>query len=120
MSQNIISTIYFDVGRTLRKTVPAPEKQSYWLDKILSLTGMQWSSEELSSEITSRLKAYKNWGNQTLIELADYELWRTWLLPEAVNQITHINAPLLTRYSRRAIGDGVLLPHASEVIQDLI
>jgi len=119
MTPNNITTIYFDVGRTLRKTVPALEKQPYWLDKILSLTGMQWSPEELSTELTSRLKEYKTWGNQSLIELADFELWRTWLLPEAVNQITHINAPLLTRYSRRAIGDGVLLPHAAKVIQSL-
>lgn len=119
MNSSRITTIYFDVGRTIRKTIPSPETQTYWLEKISSTMGLKWSTNDLSDKLTSRLHKYKTWSDDTCIELRDYELWCTWLLPEAADRITHINAPELTRYSRKAIGEGILLPHAAKVIKEL-
>jgi HAD superfamily hydrolase (TIGR01549 family) len=119
MIDNRITTIFFDVGRTLRKNVPNPSTRDYWLEKIISSTGINWTPEELAKQITERLGAYKKWAGESLEELRVYDFWRIWMLPEAANKITHLNAPELNRYSRRAIGDGILLPHAAEVIQQL-
>jgi putative hydrolase of the HAD superfamily len=119
MIDNRISTIFFDVGRTLRKNVPNPATRDYWLEKIISTSGISWTPDELASQITCRLGAYKKWAGESLEELRVFDFWRIWMLPEAANKITHLNAPELNRYSRRAIGDGILLPHASEVIRQL-
>jgi FMN phosphatase YigB (HAD superfamily)/sugar phosphate isomerase/epimerase len=119
MIDNRITTIFFDVGRTLRKNVPNPATRDYWLKKIISTTGISWTPDELARQITCRLGAYKKWASESLKELRVYDFWRVWILPEAANKITHLNAPELNRYSRRAIGDGILLPHASDVIRQL-
>lgn len=119
MISNRISTIFFDVGHTLRITVPRPETQSYWLEKIDALLGLNWETGSLFNFLTDRLKRYKAWSDGNLVELGDYELWRAWLLPEHADRITPINAPELTRYSRKVIGDGVLLPNVKEVVSGL-
>lgn len=119
MTDNHIATIFFDVGRTLRKNVPNPSTRDYWLGKIISATGIGWTPDELARQVTLRLGGYKKWASESLEELRVYDFWRIWLLPEAANKITHLNAPEFNRYSRRAIGDGVLLPHASDVIREL-
>jgi FMN phosphatase YigB (HAD superfamily)/sugar phosphate isomerase/epimerase len=119
MIDNRITTIFFDVGRTLRKNVPNPATRDYWLKKIISTTAISWTPDELARQITCRLGAYKKWASESLKELRVYDFWRVWILPEAANKITHLNAPELNRYSRRAIGDGILLPHASDVIRQL-
>ncbi len=120
MTNNIgITTILFDVGRTIRISVRNQDKQIYWANKILALTGLDWTSEELMQNLTDRSLAYKKWGEENLDELEENELWKLWLLPEFSDQLTPSISRLLTRYSRKAIGDGVLLPNASEVIQEL-
>lgn len=119
MNPDRITTIFFDVGRTIRKTIPSPDTRSYWLEKIITTMGLDWTAQDLSDKLTKRLQNYKTWSEISLIELKDYELWRTWLLPDAAENITHINAPDLTQYSRKAIGEGILLPHAIEVIKEL-
>jgi HAD superfamily hydrolase (TIGR01509 family) len=119
MIDDRVTTIFFDVGRTLRKNVPNPATRDYWLSKIISATGINWTPDELAKQITLRLGTYKKWTSESLEELRVYDFWRIWMLPEAANKITHLNAPELNRYSRRAIGDGILLPHAGDVIRQL-
>ena len=73
MIDNRITTIFFDVGRTLRKNVPNPATRDYWLEKIISTTGISWTPDELARQITCRLGAYKKWASESLEELRVYD-----------------------------------------------
>ena len=52
MTSNIINAIFFDIGRTLRLTIKDSEKQEYWLNKIISLTGLNWTTKEMAYRLT--------------------------------------------------------------------
>ena len=70
MIDNRITTIFFDVGRTLRKNVPNPATRDYWLAKIISTTGISWTPDELARQIT--LQAWRYIKNGQVNPLKNY------------------------------------------------
>jgi HAD superfamily hydrolase (TIGR01549 family) len=119
MSKAPIDCIYFDMGWTLRHTVKDPIRRRYWLEKIIQMTGLAWTPDEMAERFTERALAYKKWGESSLVELNPKELWLQWLLPELQPEFVLENAIEMNRYWRRAIGEGKLFPHTVEVISAL-
>ncbi len=115
----LINAIFFDMGWTLRRTVKDPIQQQVWLEKILQITGLPWSSAEMGQRFTERALAYKQWGAVSLVELRPTELWQKWMLPELPEEFVLANALEMNHFWRKSIGEGELFPHASEVIRTL-
>ncbi len=119
MQNPLIDTILFDMGWTLRRTVKDPQKQQQWLDKLIHMTALPWSTEEMAQTLTARAKEYKKWGEMSLVELRPEALWVKWLLPELPEAFVRENAAAFNHCWRKAIGEAELFPHAAEVIRVL-
>lgn len=119
MTNPAIKAIFFDMGWTLRHTVKDPIQQQAWLEKIIVLTGLPWSPAEMGKQFTERALAYKKWGEESLVELCPTDLWLDWMLPELPREFVQANAIEMNRYWRKAIGEGQLVPHATEVVREL-
>ncbi|MDP2964806.1 MAG: hypothetical protein Q8N39_02070 [Pelolinea sp.] len=71
------------MGGTLRFTIKKSraEKEDA-ICRIVELLDANVSSEEFAKLLMKRRKAYKNWAEQTLIELNEEDLWTKWILPD--------------------------------------
>ncbi len=117
---NQIEAILFDMGGTLRRTTKRThtEKQKI-IRRMMDLIGAETSVEEFSRLLSTRAIAYKQWAEQTHIELNESDLWTKWMLPDwPVEQIDQMAIQLNQLY-REAIGVRVVFPQSREVILEL-
>ena len=75
-----IEAILFDMGGTLRGSVKKDEASKLQImRKIVDLLGADATPREFAELLTERTKAYRRWARETLIEVAEPELWTKWL-----------------------------------------
>ena len=115
-----IEAILFDMGGTLRGSVKKDEASKLQImRKIVDLLGADATPREFAELLTERTKAYRRWARETLMEVAEPELWTKWLLPDwPAGQIREI-AMQLNDLWREAMGDRIVFPETKEVILEL-
>jgi len=117
---NQVEAILFDMGGTLRRTIErTQEEKQKSIQQMLILLGVEHSVEDFASLLFTRAKAYKDWAEQTRIELNESELWTKWMLPDfPAEQVSGV-AVQLNQFYREAIGRRMVLPESQDVILEL-
>jgi putative hydrolase of the HAD superfamily len=115
-----IEAILFDMGGTLRRTAKRTRDEKHQvMQRMMDLIGAQGSVDEFTRLLSGRAKAYKQWAEQTHIELNERDLWTKWMLPDfPVEQIVGMSVQLNQLY-RDARGVRVIFPESREVILEL-
>jgi len=117
---DLISTIFFDMGGTLRRNTPRDlETQAVITQQILDVLGVSNSTGDFATKLAARADAYEEWAATTLNELDETHLWTEWMLPDyPPEKITPI-ALQLSEIWREAIATRVLFPETVPVIRAL-
>ncbi len=115
-----IDAILFDVGGTLRGSVPS--SQEVKLEKvreIRELLGAITPPEELAALLTSRGRAYRHWAREKWLELDEAGVWTQWMLPEQPAPRVKQVALQLNQLWRQATGIRDVFPETRDVIVEL-
>ena len=91
------------MGGTLRvyRQDNSPVEKEAAIHQIIKLLGADVSVVEFESTLKARRKAYKNWAEQTLIELNEEDLWTKWMLPDwPAEQIATFSDPAQSNIPR--------------------
>lgn len=117
---NQIEVILFDMGGTLRNSVPKDKASKMAVvSEMAELLGAKISPEKFSEQIVERFKIYSRWARETLIEVTERELWTKWILPDwPVEQISK-TAIQLNELWRQATAERVVFPETKDVIVEL-
>ncbi len=115
-----IEAILFDVGGTLRGSLPSKESVKHEkVQEIKELIGHPASVEELSARLTARGVAYRRWSSENCVEFDEAGLWTRWMLPEyPVADIERIAIPLNELW-RQATGIREVFAETREVLVEL-
>ena len=115
-----IEGILFDMGGTLRFTVKksAVEKEEA-LRQIIKLLNADINLAEFAKTLKSRRKAYKNWAEQSLIELNEADLWTKWMLPDWPAERIRPIAVELNEMYRNSLGKYIVFPETYDVVLEL-
>lgn len=115
-----IEAILFDMGGTLRTTSKRTrEEKLHIVQRMMDLIGAQGPVEEFSRFLSKQAKAYKQWAEQTHIELNESDLWTKWMLPDfPAAQITELSIQLNQLY-RETTGMREIFPESREVVLEL-
>jgi HAD superfamily hydrolase (TIGR01549 family) len=118
--KNPIDAVLFDMGGTLRRTAGRTRDEKYQLiQRIMGLVGTQSDVEDFSRRLSKRSNAYKQWAEQTHLELSESELWTQWMLPDYPAAQIQPMAVQLNQLYREAIGLRVIFPESREVVLEL-
>jgi len=117
---NHIEAILFDMGGTLRGSVPVgPEVKLENVRQIVQLLEAPGSPEDMAALLTRRFQNYMRWARETLVELDERKLWTQWMLPDwPVDRITEL-ALELHKFWRQATGIREIFPESKDVILEL-
>ncbi len=114
-----ISTIFLDLGHTLRITVKDPAYMAQARRRIVELVGTDEEADTFAAKLDERYKAYRTWAFETLIEATESELWTDWLVPDfPAEKISTLSAELTYLY-RQSMGRRVVVERAREVVEEL-
>jgi putative hydrolase of the HAD superfamily len=115
-----IEGILFDMGGTLRFTIKKgnAEKEDA-IHQIIELIGEDTPVDKFTKLLNVRREAYKNWAEQTLIELNEEELWTQWMLPDRPAELIHPIAIQLNEMYRNALGTYTVFPETYAVVIEL-
>jgi HAD superfamily hydrolase (TIGR01549 family) len=115
-----ITAILFDMGGTLRRTTSrTPEERRDFIRQMMALAGVSAPVDEFFDVLNGRARAYKQWAEETLIELNEIDLWTKWMLPDSpAEQISPIAIQLNQLY-RQATGLRVAFPESRQVLLEL-
>ncbi len=95
-----ITTIFFDVGNTLRVVI----KDKAFADKaeqdLMELVGATEPHDAFFEKLNTRWKAYRKKAKATLLDASEMELWTHYLLPDYPSEHIAANAGRLTRLWR--------------------
>lgn len=117
---NQVEAILFDMGGTLRRTVKHTQQEKHnTIQYMMSLLGATIKVDDFASLLSTRARAYKDWAEQTHIELNESELWTKWMLPDFPAEQVSAMAVQLNQLYRESIGRRVVLPESREVILEL-
>ncbi|MEN6487414.1 MAG: HAD family hydrolase, partial [Smithella sp.] len=115
----IIKAIFFDIGGTLRTRDPLEERDMTAVQQMMALLGDTSDPHEFVKKIIDGHKSYRSWGQKTLIELDEKELWARFLLPEYPPAFIRTNASRFHRLWRESAGRRENYPGAFETIKAL-
>ncbi len=94
-----IKAIIFDMGGTLRVTVPRDAKErSLRVTRLQELIGSTIPPDKFLQQVSAKFRSYRRWSDTTLIELDEASLWSDWLLPDLPREKI---APLAVELNRR-------------------
>ena len=114
-----ITTIFFDVGNTLRIVL----KDQAFIDKaeadLMELIQTKETHDELFAKLEERWKAYRKLSKSTLLDASEGELWTQYMLPDYDTNMIFANAPRLTRLWRDHDGRRVARPDAVATLKEL-
>ena len=115
-----IEAILFDMGGTLRTTAKRTREERLQLvQSMMERINAQGPVEDFSRMLSKHAKAYKQWAEQTHIELNESELWTKWMLPDfPAEQISGLAIQLNQLY-RETTGQRVAFPETRDVILEL-
>ena len=115
-----IDAILFDMGGTLRTTAKRTrEEVQEAIQGIMELIGAQGSVDEFHHTLSRNADAYKQWSQQTHIELGESDLWTKWMLPDfPAEQVDRIAVQLNQLY-RQSTGLRMAFPETGAVILEL-
>jgi HAD superfamily hydrolase (TIGR01549 family) len=117
---NQIEAVLFDMGGTLRRTAGRTRNEKLQLiERIMNLVSAQGPVNQFARLLSGRAQAYKNWAEQTHIELNESDLWTTWMLPDFPAEQIRGMAVQLNQLYREAIGLRVVFPESREVVLEL-
>ncbi|MGE5464603.1 MAG: HAD family hydrolase, partial [Syntrophothermus sp.] len=117
---NRIDAILFDMGGTLRRTARRTRDEKYQvIQQIMELIRVQSPVRDFSRRLSRRAKAYKQWAEQTHIELSESDLWTQWMLPDFPADQIKPMAVQLNQLYREALGLRVIFPESREVVLEL-
>lgn len=112
-----IEAILFDMGGTLRRSIQRNETEKRQrIGQIRELIGSNLEPDELLRLLTERARAYKEWAQDTEVELSEEELWTRWMLPDIPAAQVAPLAMQLNQIWRSANSQYIVLPEAREVI----
>lgn len=115
-----ISTIFFDVGGTLRRNIARDEEsRAVIVQQILNLLGSATSAVEFARTLAARADAYEQWASTRLIELDETRLWTDWMLPDYAPEKIRPIARQLNSIWRDAICTRVLFPETIQTVLGL-
>ena len=114
-----ISTIFLDVGNTLRVLVKDEAYQAHARRQIAALVGTTESPESFCERLDARYKVYRKWAFETLIEASEKELWTRWLLADFPAEKIVPIAGELTYQFRQSMGRREMVRDAKSVIVEL-
>ena len=115
-----IKAILFDMGGTLRRTAKRTREEKHQIiQQMMNLIGASGAVERFARLLLRRAKAYKDWAEQSHIELNESDLWTKWMLPDfPAGQIGGM-AVRLNQLYREATGLRVVFPESREVVLEL-
>ena len=114
-----IEAVFFDMGDTLRRITKTEERKIEGSRLILELLGSDLDAESFNQTLISRANRYKQWARETILELAEEDLWTQWMLPDwPADQVSKL-ANQLNKAWRDASATRVFYPEAREVILQL-
>ena len=117
---NQTKAILFDMGGTLRRTVQRTEEQNHQvLQRLMDLIRARGSVEDFAHLLAERALSYKQWAEQTRVELSESDLWTKWMLPEFPSEEISSMAVQLNQLYRESTGSRKILPESREVILEL-
>ena len=115
-----IEVILFDMGGTLRTTIPKSKAEKIEaVRRMIDLLDARTSVEDFLRLLSARARAYKQWCEKTLIELSERELWTQWMLPDWPAEEIGEKAVLLNQMYREANGTREIFPETYAVIVEL-
>jgi HAD superfamily hydrolase (TIGR01549 family) len=117
---NQVKAILFDMGGTLRRTTQRTSEQNHQvIERLMSFIGAKARVGDFASLLSERALAYKQWAEETQIELSESDLWTKWMLPDfPPEQVSEIAIQLNQLY-RESTGIRKVLPESREVILEL-
>ena len=116
---NNISTIFLDLGNTLRILVKDEEHQSRARNKITELVGTDENPVKYCEKLDARYKEYRKWAFENLIEASEVELWTRWLASDFPAEKIAPLAVELTYQYRQSMGRRVMVEGGMEVVVEL-
>jgi HAD superfamily hydrolase (TIGR01549 family) len=117
---NQIKAILFDMGGTLRRTVQRTQEQNHRvLQRVMDLIRAKGSVADFAHLLAGRAISYKQWAEQTRIELNESDLWTKWMLPEFPRQQISEIAIQLNQLYRESTGVRTIHPESRDVILEL-
>ncbi len=115
-----IEAILFDVGGTLRSSIPSSEAVKLEkVGQIRELIGATTSAEELAVLLTSRGAAYRRWARENCQELNEAGVWTRWMLPEHPASLIEQNAIRLSQIWEQATSVHEPFPETKHVLLEL-
>jgi len=115
-----IEVILFDMGGTLRGSIPKDETSKISaMSRIIDLLGAEAAPGEFAALLTTRAGAYHSWARETVTELNEQDLWTKWMLPEWPAEKIGELAISLNQLWREATGERIIFPETKEVILTL-
>jgi HAD superfamily hydrolase (TIGR01549 family) len=117
---NQIKAILFDMGGTLRRSVQQTEEQRHKiLQRVMDLIQADGPVADFAHLLAERAISYKQWAEQTRIELSESDLWTKWMLPDFPSEEVSAIAVQLNQLYRESTGVRTILPESREVILEL-
>ena len=115
-----IEAILFDMGGTLRGSVPtSPAIKEQKVRQIMQLLGEGGSLEKFQQLLTDRFLGYTLWSRETLLELDERAIWTQWMLPERPADLIRERALELHKLWREGTGVREIFPETKEIIIEL-
>ena len=116
MDTSRISTIFFDVGNTLRIVLPDEDFKRHARDEIMRLTETKETEEAFFAKLEERYEKYRKMTKKTLLDNSEMEMWMRWMLPDYDPELIAKHAGRLTRLWRDHDGRRVPRPDADRTV----
>ena len=116
-----IDAIMFDMGGVLRRSTQKKDEKHriQGAAQILELLGSKQPAAEFASLLYTRARAYKEWAEQTLVELSEVDIWTRWMLPDWPVETIAPLGPQLNQIWHKVQGTRFVLPETAPVILEL-
>ena len=114
-----ITTIFFDVGNTLRIVLPEKSFIEAAEAELMRLTETKEPHDAFFEKLETRWKAYRKLAKTSLIDCSEMELWMQYMLPEYDPELIASHASRLTRLWRDHDGRRVARPDVRETLDGL-
>ena len=116
---NIVDTIFFDVGATLRVVVKDPEFAKQAELELMSLVQTSDPYDVFFTKLEKNYETFRKYAKSSKLDMSEMELWMQWLLPDYPPEVIAPNAPKLTRLWRDHDGRRVPRPDVKDTIIEL-
>ena len=114
-----ITTIFFDVGNTLRIVVPDQPFIDAAEAELMKLIRTTETHDALFAKLEKNWQAYRKLSKKSLLECSEMELWMQYLLPDYDPELVGGNAARLTRLWRDHDGRRVARSDAKATLEEL-